>query len=62
MERCSPTDMRVILDLVDAMRKAGLRFVPVPVFDDAEFQKGMNETHRRVEMLVNTIEGEQGEA
>lgn len=34
MERCSPTKMGKALKVVEAMKKAGLEFVPVPVKDD----------------------------
>jgi hypothetical protein len=36
MNKCSPVEMRVNLELVEEMRKVGMDFVPVPVFGEAD--------------------------
>lgn len=35
MERCNPAEMRKALTMVEALKNAGIDFVPVPVRDPA---------------------------
>ncbi len=39
MDKCSPVEMRKALELVDVFKKTGIRFVPMPVFDDEDHAK-----------------------
>lgn len=55
MNRASPVEIRQMLEAVDALAKAGIMFVPVPVLDDAEkarYLKLMNDQLRRAEELA----------
>ena len=37
MQRATPVQMRKSLEIVEAFKKAGLWFVPMPVFDEDDF-------------------------
>lgn len=39
MNRCNPVEMRKALVLVDALKMAGIEFVPVPVFNEKQKQE-----------------------
>lgn len=39
MERASPIDMRRALDMVDALKEAGILFVPMPVANRDEYNQ-----------------------
>ena len=43
MNRANPADMRRALELVEAMKDAGVMFVPVPVFSDAEAKRRLKD-------------------
>lgn len=38
MERCSPVKMRNALEMVDALKKGGIEFVPIPVLNDDDYK------------------------
>lgn len=37
MNECSPVEMRKSLELSDAMKKAMIRFVPIPVMNEEDY-------------------------
>ena len=39
MNKCSPVEMKKALETVDAFKEAGIRFVPMPVFDDDDHKR-----------------------
>lgn len=43
MKKASPVELRQSLEMANALASAGIRFVPVPVNDDAEFNMIVNE-------------------
>lgn len=43
MNRANPADMRRALEMVEAMKTAGIMFVPVPVFSDDEAKQKLKE-------------------
>ena len=54
MQRATPVQMRKSLELVELFMQTGLRFVPMPIFDEndfnhciAEMSKKLNEIERR---------------
>ena len=53
MERCSPTEMRKNLKVVDAYRKAGIDFVPVPVRDEGHKNELIDQGNQVLENILN---------
>lgn len=51
MEKTTPIEMRKQLEMVDAMKRAGIGFVPMPVLDDADREELMNEMFSRLDKL-----------
>lgn len=52
MERCSPVEMRRALEIVDAMKTSGIKFVPIPVMNDRD-QESLNKIlMRRLDRMV----------
>lgn len=43
INKANPSDMRRALEMVEAMNAAGIMFVPVPVFSDAEAKQKLKE-------------------
>lgn len=43
MNKASPVELRQSLEMANELASAGIRFVPVPVNDDAEFNRIVNE-------------------
>lgn len=37
MNKATPLQMRICLEVVDSFKKAGLRFVPLPSYDDDDY-------------------------
>lgn len=55
MERASPVEMRRSLEIVEVFKKVGLRFVPMPVTSDAEFQVTSAEMQRRLDEIERRV-------
>jgi hypothetical protein len=55
MDKCSPVEMRKTLELVDVFRKTGIRFVPMPVFDDEDRAKTVSKMQEKLSECVNLI-------
>lgn len=51
MNRCSPGDARTSIDLANQLMHAGIRFVPIPVFDDDDFNKQMADLDNRLSVM-----------
>lgn len=51
--KANPSDMRRALEMAEAMKSAGIMFVPVPVFSDAEAKQKLKE----VLDILEKIEG-----
>ena len=51
MERATPVQMRKSLEVVEVFKKAGLRFVPIPVIDEADFLAQTAELNKRLETI-----------
>ncbi|HCT6523235.1 TPA: DUF1382 family protein [Escherichia coli] len=43
MKRASPVELRQSLEMANALASAGIRFVPVPVINDAGFNRLVEE-------------------
>lgn len=49
--KSNPSDMRRALEMVEAMKNAGIMFVPVPVFNDAEAKQKLKEVLKILEKI-----------
>lgn len=56
IERASPVETRKSLDMCEAMVRAGVMFVPVPVFDQSELNDLMVKTLKRLEDMAQAAE------
>lgn len=53
MKRASPVELRQSLEMANALASAGIRFVPVPVMNDAGFNILVDESRKIInDMLV----------
>jgi len=51
MNRASVVEMRKSLEMVEVFKKVGLRFVPMPVTHEADFQATMAEMQRKLDEI-----------
>jgi hypothetical protein len=56
MNRASPIDLRKVLAMVDALTKAGILFVPMPVLNDADHAELAAKAAARLEQLAQEAE------
>jgi len=57
MKRATPVEMRQSLEIVEELKKAGIRFVAIPVINNAEYMQRMQELNSalgRMEKIANT--------
>ena len=59
MNRASPVDLRKSLEIANNLARIGIRFVPIPVATEEEFQTLAAELSRRLEQMA--VEGEKNE-
>ena len=53
MKRASPVELRQSLEMANALASAGIRFVPVPVINDAGFNRLVDDSRKIIDgMLV----------
>ena len=55
--KCSPVQMRTSLEVVAALKDAGIEFVALPVLNDGDRQWLRGMLAARLEMMVNKAEG-----
>lgn len=55
ISRASPVETRKIMELVEAMKNAGIRFVPIPAFSDAEHNALLLEAISKFEKASQAI-------
>ena len=51
MQKATPIQMRESLQIVDELKRAGIRFVPMPVVDDADFMDRMIEVTYKLDEI-----------
>ncbi|HEI0268541.1 TPA: DUF1382 family protein [Escherichia coli] len=56
MNRASPVELRQSLEMANALASAGIRFVPVPVINDAGFNRLMDETRKILDDMLAEVE------
>ena len=55
--KANPSAMRIALEMVEAMKTAGVMFVPVPVFNNAEVKQKLKEVLDILEKMDSSEEG-----
>lgn len=58
MKRASPVELRQSLEMANALASAGIRFVPVPVINDAEFNRLVYESRKIIDGMLAEVEHE----
>lgn len=51
MKKATPIEMRKQLEMVDAMKRAGIKFVPMPALDGTDREELINEMFSRLDKL-----------
>jgi hypothetical protein len=59
MNRASPIDLRKALEMVNAMVKAGILFVPMPVLSEADHANLVAKAADRLEQIAEEAEAGQ---
>ncbi|HBM2888088.1 TPA: DUF1382 family protein [Klebsiella oxytoca] len=62
MNRASPVDLRKCLEAAHGLAHIGIRFVPIPVATEEEFQALSAELSRRLEQMAVEAENNEGAA
>ncbi|HGW5368783.1 TPA: DUF1382 family protein [Enterobacter hormaechei] len=62
MNRDSPVDLRKSLEIANHLAQIGIRFVPIPVATEEEFQTLADELSRRLEQMAVEAEKNEGGA
>lgn len=56
MKRASPVELRQSLEMANALASAGIRFVPVPVINDAGFNRLVDESSKIIDGMLVSVE------
>lgn len=56
MERAAPVELRKCIDMANALVRAGLLFVPVPVLDDKDREVLIAQAMARMDALASEAE------
>ncbi|HDR2753874.1 TPA: DUF1382 family protein [Enterobacter asburiae] len=62
MNRASPVDLRKSLEIANRLARIGIRFVPIPVATEEDFQALSAELSRRLEQMAVEAEKNEGGA
>ncbi|CZV97042.1 DUF1382 family protein [Salmonella enterica] len=62
MNRAAPVDLRKCLEAAHSLAHIGIRFVPIPVATEEEFQTLSGELSRRLEQMAVEAEKNEGGA
>ena len=60
MNRASPVDLRKSLEIANHLARIGIRFVPIPVASEEDFQTLSAELSRRLEQMAVEAEKHEG--
>lgn len=52
MRKATEQELRKSIALADALVKAGIRFVPIPVFDEVDFYEQTEELNDRMSRII----------
>ena len=61
MNKASPADLRKCLEVAHTLAQIGIRFVPIPVNTEEEFQALSGELSRRLELMAEKAEREENQ-
>lgn len=56
MERATPVQMRQGLEIVERLKRAGIRFVPIPVFNNEDYKEMMEKLICRIDMIEKAVQ------
>ena len=56
MKKASPVELRQSLEMANALASAGIRFVPVPVVNNAEFNRLVDESMKIIDGMLVDVE------
>lgn len=56
MKRASPVELRQSLEMANALASAGIRFVPVPVINDAGFNRLVEESRKIIDGILSEVD------
>ena len=59
MDKCSPVEMRKCLEVVQVLKEAGIRFVPMPVIDDDDRQKLLRQLGLRLRKFEKLLSNDE---
>lgn len=62
MNKASPVDLRKSLEMAKMLAQIGIRFVPIPVETEEEFQRLSGELNSRLELFAQQAERDRGGA
>lgn len=62
MNRATPVDLKKSLEIANNLARIGIRFVPIPVATEEEFQAMTAELSRRLEQMAVDAEKNEGGA
>lgn len=62
MNKASPVDLRKCLAVATMLAQIGIRFVPIPVETEEEFQQLSGALNRRLEVFAQKAERDEGGA
>ena len=62
MNKASPVDLRKSLEMAKMLAQIGIRFVPIPVETEEDFQALSGELNRRLEIFAQKTERHEGGA
>lgn len=62
MNRASPVDLRKSLEIANRLALIGVRFVPIPVVSDEEFQALLSDLSMRLDQIAVEAEKSEGGA
>ncbi|EOG7953871.1 DUF1382 family protein [Klebsiella aerogenes] len=60
MNRASPVDLRKSLEIANNLARIGIRFVPIPVATEEEFQVLSSVLSRKLEQIATEAEESEG--
>ncbi|AWO05521.1 TPA: DUF1382 family protein [Escherichia coli] len=61
MNKASPVELRVSIEMAHSLAQIGVRFVPIPVETDEEFQRLAASAAQKLEIMAEKAEKAEGD-